>query len=228
LIKVQTPTIIVNLKTYTEGTGKKALEIAKTAEKVSLETGIYIGLAPQFVDISPISYAVSIPVFAQHVDYISPGAFTGSVLPESIKEAGAVGTLINHSEKQLALAEVDKIINRTRELDLASVVCCNNPKVCAAAGYLNPNVIAIEPPELIGTQIASSKAKPEVLLETVKLLRQTNPNVVILCGAGITTGEDVASALELGTDGVLVASGVVKAKSPYKVLKEFTEAMNKQ
>ena len=123
--------------------------------------------------------------------------------------------------------EVDKIINRTRELDLVSVVCCNNPKVCAAAGYLNPNVITIEPPELIGTKIASSKAKPEVLLETVKLLRQTNPNVIILCGAGITTGEDVASALELGTDGVLVASGVVKAKSPYKVLKEFTEAMNK-
>jgi thiazole synthase ThiGH ThiG subunit len=35
----------------------------------------------------------------------------------------------------------------------------------------------------------------------------------------------VTAALNLGTEGVLVASGVVKAKNPYNVLSEFAEAM---
>jgi triosephosphate isomerase len=51
--------------------------------------------------------------------------------------------------------------------------------------------------------------------------------VITLCGAGITKGEDVAAALRLGTKGVLVASGIVKAKDPCKVLMEFSEAITK-
>jgi len=228
LIKVRTPTILVNFKTYAEGTGKQALELAKAAEKVSLETGVYMGLAPQLVDIAPIAHAVSIPIFAQHIDSISPGAYTGHVLPESVKEAGAIGTLINHSERRLTLAEIDSIISKTRELGLVAVVCGNNPEVSAATAVLNPDVIAIEPPELIGTRIACSKAKPEVVTGTVRLVRRVNSDVVILCGAGITTGDDVAAALRLGADGILVASGVVKAKSPYKVLLDFAETLARQ
>ena len=228
MIKVRTPTILVNFKTYAEGTGKQALELAKAAEKVSLETGVYMGLAPQLVDIAPIAHAVSIPIFAQHIDSISPGAYTGHVLPESVKEAGAIGTLINHSERRLTLAEIDSIISKTRELGLVAVVCGNNPEVSAATAVLNPDVIAIEPPELIGTRIACSKAKPEVVTGTVRLVRRVNSDVVILCGAGITTGDDVAAALRLGADGILVASGVVKAKSPYKVLLDFAETLARQ
>jgi len=228
VIKVRTPTLLVNLKTYSEGTGKRALDLARAAEKVGSETGVYIGLAPQFADIAMIAQSVSIPVFAQHVDAINPGAFTGYILPESIKEAGAVGALINHSEKRLVLADIDATLNRIRELDLASVVCGNNPEVSAAAAVLNPDVIAMEPPELIGTRIACSKARPEVVTGTVKLVRRVNPKIVILCGAGITTGDDVAAALELGTDGVLVASGVVKAKSPYKTLLDFASSMTRR
>jgi triosephosphate isomerase len=50
--------------------------------------------------------------------------------------------------------------------------------------------------------------------------------VTILCGAGITTGKDVTAALKLGTKGVLLASGIVKAKEPYKVLSEMAEALS--
>jgi len=85
----------------------------------------------------------------------------------------------------------------------------------------------VEPPELIGTGISVSKAKPEVVTSTVGLIKRINPEVVVLCGAGITRGEDVSAALRLGTEGVLVASGVVKAKDPYKVLLEFAEAITK-
>jgi len=226
-LKVRTPIILVNFKTYPEATGRKAVKLAKTAEKISLETEVCISVAPQIVDIPSIVNAVSVPVFAQHIDPIAPGNFTGHILPESIREAGAIGTLINHSERRLKLADIDATITRARESDLLSVVCTNNAAVSAAAAALKPNMIAVEPPELIGTGIPVSKAKPEVVSGTVDLVKRINPDVVILCGAGITRGDDVAAALRLGTEGVLVASGIVKAKDPYKVLLEFAESITK-
>ncbi len=217
----------MNFKTYSQATGEKSLEIAKAAEKVSLETEVCIGLAPQFSDIAPTANSTAVPVFAQHIDPIKPGSFTGHILPEAVKEAGAVGTLINHSERRLKLADIDATITRAREVGLISVVCTNNAAVSAAAAALKPDMIAVEPPELIGSGIPVSKAKPEVVTGTVELVKQVNPNVVILCGAGITKGDDVAAALHLGTEGVLVASGIVKAKDVYKALLDFAEAITK-
>jgi len=222
--RVRTPIVLVNFKTYAEGTGKNALKLAKACEKVSLETEVCVGVAPQFVDISPIARAVQIPVFAQHIDPVSAGSFTGHVLSEAVKEAGAVGTLINHSERRLKLADIDATITRVRENNLISVVCSNNAAVSAATAALRPDMIAVEPPELIGTGIPVSKAKPEVVSGTVNLVRKVNRDVAVLCGAGITKGEDVTAALRLGTEGVLVASGIVKAKEPYNILLEFAEA----
>jgi len=227
LTKIRTPLILVNFKTYSEATGRKAVKLAKTAEKISLETEACIGIAPQYVDIAAIVGAVSIPVFAQHIDPIAPGSFTGHILPESVRETGAIGTLINHSERRLKLADIDAAITRARKSDLLSVVCANNAAVSAAVAALKPNMVAVEPPELIGTGIPVSKAKPEVVSGTVDLVKNIDPDVVILCGAGITEGEDVVAALRLGTEGVLVASGVVKAKDPYKVLLEFAESITK-
>ncbi|MEM2108712.1 MAG: triose-phosphate isomerase [Candidatus Bathyarchaeia archaeon] len=223
-MKLQTPLIIVNFKTYLEATGQKAVELAKQAEKVSRETGVFIAVAPQFVDIARVAKAVEIPVFAQHMDPIKPGSYTGHVLAESIKEAGAVGTLINHSERRLKLADIDAVIELAREQELVSCVCVNNPGVSAAAAALKPDIVSIEPPELIGTGIAVSRVQPEVVTTTVKLVRSINTDITILCGAGISHGEDVATAIRLGTQGVLVASAIVKAKDPYSVLREFADA----
>jgi triosephosphate isomerase len=221
---LKAPMIIVNFKTYTESTGRKALELARKAEQVNHETNVCVGVAPQFVDIRTVADAVDISVFAQHIDSIKPGGFTGHVLAESVKDAGAIGTLINHSERRLKLAEIDEAITLARGNGLISLVCSNNPTTSAAAATLKPDIIAIEPPELIGTGIPVSKAKPEVITDTVKLVRQVNSKVTILCGAGISCSEDVAAALKLGTQGVLVASGIVKAKDSYAVMREFAEA----
>jgi len=219
--------ILVNFKTYLEGTGKKAQELAKSAEKVHKETGVSIGLAPQYSDIAALANAVRLPIYSQHIDFAQPGGFTGHVLPEAVKAAGAVGTLINHSERRLKLADIDAAIARAREVGLTTVVCSNNAKVSAAVAALQPDMLAIEPPELIGTGIPVSKAQPEVVSGTVKLVRSIHKDVIILCGAGITRGEDVSAALRLGTAGVLVASGIVKAKDPYTVMLEFADAMTK-
>jgi triosephosphate isomerase len=222
--KLQTPIIIVNFKTYLEATGQKAVKLAKQAEKVSKETGTSIVVAPQFADIARVAEAVEIPVFAQHIDPIKPGSCTGHVLADSITEAGAVGTLINHYEKQLKLVNIDTEIRLMQEKNLISCVCANNPSVSAAVAALKPDIVSIEPPELIGTGVAVSKAQPEVVTNTVKLVREVNTRVTILCGAGISHGEDVAVALKLETQGVLVASAIVKAKDPYSILREFADA----
>jgi triosephosphate isomerase len=222
--KLKPPIIIVNFKTYAEATGKRAVELAKKAEKVNRETRVHVGVAPQLADLSAVAEAVDIPVFAQHVDPIKPGSYTGHVLAESVKEAGGIGTLINHSERQLKLSDIDQVIRIMRENRMASVVCANNPSISAAVAALKPDIIAIEPPELIGTGISVSKAQPEVITGTIQLVREVNKKVTILCGAGISHGEDVAAALKLGTQGVLVASGIVKAKDPYMIMREFAEA----
>jgi len=221
------PVIIVNFKTYLESTGKRAVELAKKAEKVYHETSISVGVAPQLADLSAVAQAVEIPVFAQHIDPIKPGGYTGHVLAEAVKEAGAIGTLINHSERRLKLSDIDEIVKLVREKGLMSVVCANNPSTSVAVSSLNPDLVAIEPPELIGTGIPVSKAQPEIVSGTVQLVREVNKKITILCGAGISHGEDVSAALKLGTQGVLVASGIVKAKDPYGIILEFAEAMKR-
>jgi triosephosphate isomerase len=224
MLKLNEPMIIVNFKTFLESTGKKAVELAKQAEKVSKETGVQIIVVPQFVDLTKIVESVEIPVFAQHLDPIKPGNSTGHILAEAIKEAGVMGTLVNHSEKQLCLRDIQTSIEIAREKKIFSCVCANNPATSAAVAALKPDITSIEPPELIGTGIPVSKAKPEVITNTVTLVHKIDKDMPILCGAGISQAEDVNIALKLGTLGVLVASGIVKAKEPYNILHSFANA----
>ena len=120
--KLRVPIIIINYKTYTQATGKNAIKISRIAEEVSKESGINVGVAPQFTDLVNVAATVSIPVFSQHIDPIAPGSFTGHVLLEAVKEAGAVGTLINHSERTLKLCDIEALIAKTRNSGLFSVV----------------------------------------------------------------------------------------------------------
>lgn len=219
--KVTYPLLLVNLKTYPQGTGKKALELAKICEKVMKTTDVCIAVAVQAADIRLISTEVDVPVFSQHIDPIAPGSNTGQILIGAIKEAGAIGTLINHSEKKIKLASIAKILQLTKKNDLFSCVCASTSKIAGAIAALEPNCCAIEPPELIGSGISVSTAKPEIITETVDTMKKINSKVVPLCGAGITNSGDVRKALELGTKGILVASGVVKAANPEKILEEM-------
>ena len=215
------PIIIINYKTYTESVGKKGLEIAKAAEKISEESGIPIGVCPQFLDLRMISENVDIHVYAQHFDAVSPGSHTGNVLVETLKDCGLKGSLLNHSEKRMVLADLEKSIEMAKNHNLETIVCTNNIGVSKAVAVMNPDMIAIEPPELIGSGIPVSKANPEVVEGTVREVKNINKNIAILCGAGISKGEDVVSALELGASGVLLASGVVKAKNVEEAIREL-------
>ncbi len=211
------PLIVLNFKTYTESTGDNAIRLATMAKQVASDSGVTIIVVPQIVDILRISQQIEIPVFAQHVDGIAPGGHTGHVLAEALAQAGARGTLINHSERRLQLAEVDAANEAAKRAHLATIICTNNIATTKAAASLTPDYVAIEPPELIGSGIPVSKANPEVVTGAVEAAK----GIKVLCGAGISKGEDVRAAIELGTEGVLLASGVTKAQDPKAALQDL-------
>jgi triosephosphate isomerase len=213
----------VNFKAYIEATGKRGVELAKIADQVSRDSGVTIAVAPQFTDLKTVTEAVEIPVFSQHIDPIKPGAYTGHVLAEAVKAAGASATLLNHSERRIKISEIEEILSLARVSDLATLVCTDTPGVSAAVASLNPDMIAIEPPDLIGTGVAVSKARPELITNAIKRIRSVSSSIEILCGAGVSTAEDVGKALELGTRGVLVSSSVVKGTNPGKLLENMTD-----
>ena len=213
--------IVLNVKTYTEATGMNALILARLMEKISKETGVSMAIAVQASDITSCAKEVSIPIYAQHIDPIKPGSNTGWTLPEAVKTVGASGTLINHSEHRLKLADIDTCISRARDIGLDTLVCTNNVATSKAVSTFSPMMIAIEPPELIGGDISVTTADPDIVRNTVKAVRTINKTVKILCGAGVKNGKDVATAIELGAEGVLLASGVVKAKDKEAVLRDL-------
>ncbi len=221
------PILAINYKAYDTAFGTKGLAIALIAEKIAKEYAgsIKIILAVPHTEIARISDAVEEAiVYAQHADAVPPGAYTGYTPLEAVKEAGAKGVLLNHSEHRLKLSEIDWLIKRSLQLKLETIVCADTPTAAAAIAILMPTMIAIEPPELIGTGIPVSRAKPEVVTETLKLVKQVNPEIPVLAGAGITSSEDVAAAIKLGTHGVLVASAIMKAVDPETKIREMVEA----
>lgn len=217
--KLEIPFVLVNFKTYLESTGENALTLGRVIESVSKETGVSMGIAVQAVDVRMCAKELDIPVFAQHVDAVGSGSNTGLVLAESLLQAGARGTLINHSEKRVP--DVGACIQSAKRAGLLTMICAEDDVEAASFLNLEPDFLAVEPPELIGGDISVSSAKPELISGAVDKIGEGR----VVVGAGVKTGEDVKVAKDLGAVGVLVASGVCKASDPRSVLIEFAEAL---
>ena len=220
--------VLVNVKTYEETTGERALRLAKAMGRVAAETGVTLALAPQLIDLRALAQANDVPVYAQHVDPVPAGAHTGWVAPRAVKDAGAVGTLLNHSEHRLlgtgASQPRDPLaaaVEAARAAGLVVVACGQDPHDSERVARTKPHYVAVEPPELIGGEVSVTTADPEIVRATVERVHDVAPGVKVLCGAGVKNGRDVRAALELGTAGVLLASGVAKARDWDAVLRDL-------
>ncbi len=223
---MKTPILIINYKTYPSSTGSQAIAIAKASEKVGKEYNVNVMVAVPYTMIEKIASQINIPVLAQHVDPIPPGRGTGFTTVEAIREAGAKGSLVNHSEHKITISDAQKIIERLHENKLLAIGCGDTPEAAAAIGVLGADIIAMEPPELIGTGISVSKAKPETIIKTIKIIRETfSIDKPILVGAGVTDKTDAEKAIALGAQGILVASSVMKAKNPRQKIIELAEGL---
>ena len=219
------PFIALNFKTYKESLGQRGLNLASIACHVSQTTGVRIVVAPQFLDIRA-SVGLGAETFAQSATDFEPGAHTGAISIDSIKDAGCAGLLVNHAENRLPKNSIEKIILRSKKLGIESMLCTKDVEESVELARLNPTYVAIEPPELIGSGISVSSAKPEIISGAVEAVAKVS-NSPVICGAGVSTGADVARAIELGAKGVLLASAYVKAKDPEKLLMEMAEALKK-
>ena len=216
--RISRPVIIVNFKAYGEVERDGAVKLAKVCEAVSEESGVTISICPPTVDLGHISRSVSVPVLSQNADPHAAGSATGWITPSMVKGCGAAGTLINHSEHKIPKNQIEECVELCKGVELTTVVCADNVRSAAHAAEFRPDFVAVEPPELIGGNVSVTTANPAIIEETVEAVREVNGSVSVLCGAGVKTGADVRAAIELGTSGVLLASGVVKAKDPKAVL----------
>ncbi|MEK0347671.1 MAG: triose-phosphate isomerase [Nitrosopumilus sp.] len=215
---------VINCKNYEEISGDKIIKFVKIAEKISKKYKVKIAIAPPQHLIALVTNS-SIPILAQHIDDSKVGSTTGFVIPELLKKSKVSGSLINHSEHRISSKEITKLVSKLKKLKMISVLCVKNVSEARKYARLNPNYIAIEPPELIGSGKAVAKEKPGLITKAADAVKSAKNNTKLLCGAGIVSGEDVAKAIELGSKGILVASGIIKVKDWNKVITEFAKSM---
>jgi triosephosphate isomerase len=218
---IEIPVVVLNFKAYEQAIGDNAVKLANIAAEVAQASGVEIVVAPQAVDL--VRTVPIIKTVAQHIDPIKPGSGTGTILTEAAKAAGAIGSLINHSENQIQPSKVDLAVKKLKELGMTSIVCADTAEKSAELAQFSPDFIAVEPPELIGSGISVSTAQPEIITNTVEMVHAVSPDVNVLCGAGISNKTDVKKSYELGAKGVLLASAFTKATDPKAVLENMVE-----
>ncbi|MDH3385873.1 MAG: triose-phosphate isomerase [Nitrosopumilus sp.] len=216
---------VINCKNYEEIAGDKIIKFVKISEKISKKYKIKIAISPPQHLMGLVSKS-SIPILAQHVDVSKVGSTTGFIVPELLKKSGVKGSLINHSEHRISGKDIVFLISKLRDLKMISILCVKDVAEVKKYVKLNPDYIAIEPPELIGSGKAVSKEKPDLIIKAVNAVKSAKNNTKLLCGAGIVSGEDVSKAAELGSHGILVASGIIKAKNWEKMIIEFAKSLS--
>jgi triosephosphate isomerase len=221
--------LIINFKNYLEIAGEKSIELSKVSEQVSDDTGVDIIIAPPPPSLSQVCAAVKTPVIGQHVDFSKPGSTTGFLVPEIVKSYGAVGSLINHSEHRFDSTDpIKEVVSILKNLQMFSIVCVRTPEEAGTVANFNPDFIAIEPPELIGSGKAVSKENPSIVTKSISAVEERSKRSKVICGAGIVDKADVESALRLGAKGILVASGIIKAESWYDKIHELASGFKAQ
>ena len=208
--------VVVNFKTYQTAHGASAEELAVAMS--GIETNARMIAAVSALDLAAVvAAAPDLEVWCQHLDPVGFGSNTGWLHPETAIERGATGTLINHAEHKVSIEHVAMLLDQVPE-GFEVCACAADIDEAMAMAALVPNYVAVEPPELIGGDISVTNADPDIVSDTAAAVREVSDEVGILCGAGVKTGADVAKAIELGTTGVLLASGVTKADDPAAAL----------
>ena len=217
-LNMEAPLIVVNFKTYSTALADSAEELGKQMSFIQSSARM-VAVASAF-DLSSVSSITGLEVWSQHLDPVGQGSHTGWLEPQTAIARGASGTIINHAEHKVSIEHVTKLINMLPE-GFPVCACAADVEEAKTLAKIGPTFIAVEPPELIGGDISVTTADPSIVSDTVAAVKQVNPNVRVLCGAGVKNGQDVATAISLGAEGVLLASGVTKASDVSAVLKDL-------
>lgn len=220
-IKATKPFFMVNPKSYLYG--EALLDLALEADCLAKNKDIQIYFTAPYADIHLIaSHTKNIIVTAQHMDGLDPGRGMGAVLGESLYEAGARASFLNHAECPLTLHQLVKSIQKARALGMISIVCADSLEEARAIAILHPDILLCEETGQIGTGQVSPMAYVQ---ETINAIRSIDPNILIMQAAGIKSPEDVRYVMDLGADGTGCTSGIVKAENPKAMLRAMLDSL---
>ena len=205
--------------------GDKLLTLAKAIDRFAQKYDVDVILDPQVTDIRLLAPKVRrVQIYGQHMDSIPPGRGMGSVLPEALKAAGATGVMLNHAERKLTIEEIAAAIRRADEVGLATIVCADTLEEMQAIARLAPNQIVAEPTALIGTGQTSSM---DYVRESIAVIKTINPDILVLQGAGISSGQDVYKVIRAGAEATGSTSGIIKAPDPVAMAEEMISAVRR-
>lgn len=222
-LKIKPPFFEIGPKAFLYG--EEMLKLAKVIDKTAMKYDADIIVTPQYTDISLLANNTErIFVFAQHMDPLYPGRGLGSVLPEAVKAAGAVGVMLNHAEKPVSPEVLEQTIKRADEVGLGTIVCADTVEDVKNIAKMAPNIIVAEPTELIGTGTTSDSS---YVTETIKTVEAINPDIMVLQGAGISNGQDVYNTIKLGAQATGTTSGIMKSDRPYEMVEEMIYNLRK-
>ena len=205
--------------------GERMLKLAKEVDRIAYRYDLDVIITPQYTDIRLLAENTRyVHIYAQHMDPLYPGRGLGSVLPEAVKKAGAVGVMLNHAEKKLSPEILRETIRRADEVGLASIVCADSVEEIRRVAEMSPNLIVAEPTELIGTGVASGM---RYVCETIEAVREINPDIMVLQGAGISSPEDVSNVIRAGAQATGCTSGIIKADNPEAAAEEMLWALRR-
>jgi len=207
--------IIINFKNYKAG--KDVLALAKRIEKFSPKA---ICSVPT-INIAEISKNTKLKLIAEHADSYWGERGTGYIVIESLKKEGVIGSLINHSEHKIKIEEIKNLIQRLKINKMKSIVCAGDIDSAWIIKSLNPDHIAFEDPDLIASGKSITSYNPQGVRDFVEMMKGSKS--IPICGAGISTIDDVKEAIKLGCKGVLISSAIANSKNPDKILKEISK-----
>jgi triosephosphate isomerase len=224
--RIRPPVFEIGLKGY--AWGAEAVRLARAADRLSVEHDVAVVFDPQLVDIPAVARETRhLLVFAQHMDPVAPGRGVGAVLPEALRDAGVVGTLLNHSERPMTLADINRAIRRAEEVGLATMVCADSPEEAAAVAQLGPDIVLAEPPELIATSRSAATEMRGFVERAVEMVGRIDPDIIVMCGAGVQTPDDVARMIGLGVGGTGSSSGILGADDPIAAMEAMIAAVHR-
>jgi triosephosphate isomerase len=185
------------------------LEIADAASAASARYEVAVIITPPALDIEAVRHAApGLWVFAQSMDTARPGASTGAIVPEALAAVGADGVMLNHAERPLDDSALPSAVRRARDAGLLTLVCAQDVQHATRYAAWHPDLILVEPHDLIGT--AGRDDRPPIA-QANAAVASVDPDVLVMHSGGVADENDARALIAQGAAGTGCTTAIVRA-----------------
>jgi len=193
--------------------------------------GVDVVVSPPFVSLAvavQLLAGTEIAVAAQNVHWEGEGAYTGEVSARMLREVGAYGAIVGHSERRQHFGESDETVARRAhaalEAGLFVIACVGETEEQRERGeteevlrrqlsVLEPDdnlVVAYEPVWAIGT---GKTATPDLAQEAHAFVKSQLDDVPVLYGGSVKPDNAAELLAQPAVDGALVGGASLELES---------------